>query len=179
VSGGIEERVAELEQRVRALEEAGGSQLASVLAYLGANEAGGGGAQAEPAEAAGGPTAQHGAVSYKGAVNFGGPVAWSIRYDAGAAAELPQQPLTEVLAALGHPVRLQLAHALLSGPATAAELQESLGLHTPGQLYHHLRALTAAKVIAQPSRNQYVLPAEKVVPVLVLTLAAGDIAGLL
>ncbi len=67
--------------------------------------------------------------------------------------DLPASATAEVLAALGHPVRLALVRRLLGGPATAAELQEAGELSSTGQVYHHLRALTAARVVEQDGRS--------------------------
>lgn len=77
------------------------------------------------------------------------------------------------LAALGHPVRLQLLHAILHGTRTASELTELGGVGTSGQIYHHLRQLTAAGWLRASSRGRYTVPPERVVPLLTV-LAAGQ-----
>lgn len=76
------------------------------------------------------------------------------------------------LAALGHPVRLLLLHAILHGTRTAAELAELDGVGTTGQIYHHLRQLTAAGWLRTTARGQYAVPPERVVP-LIAVLAAS------
>ncbi|WP_433801225.1 ArsR/SmtB family transcription factor [Actinomycetospora sp. CA-084318] len=119
-----------------------------------------------------------GLVSYEGAVRLHGEVSWRIGYSPAAVVDLPAAPTAEVLAALGHPVRLALVRRLLTGPASAAELQDAAELSSTGQVYHHLRALTAARVVEQDGRA-FRVPATGVVPVLTMLLAAGDIAGLL
>nr|WP_218891522.1 helix-turn-helix domain-containing protein [Actinomycetospora corticicola] len=119
-----------------------------------------------------------GVVSYEGAVRLHGEVSWRIDYSPSAALGLPAAPTAEVLAALGHPVRLALVRRLLTGPASAAELQDAAELSSTGQVYHHLRALTAARVVEQDGRS-FRVPATGVVPVLTMLLAAGDVAGLL
>jgi DNA-binding transcriptional ArsR family regulator len=120
-----------------------------------------------------------GSIQYGGSVDFGGDIEWTIRYGAASVLQLPVQARVEVLAALGHPVRQALVEALLDGPRTGGELAEAVGLTSAGQLYHHVRALTAAKIIEQHSRGTYRIPAAKVVPVLVLMTAAADIAEVL
>ncbi|MGW3567771.1 ArsR/SmtB family transcription factor [Streptomyces sp. NPDC000941] len=75
------------------------------------------------------------------------------------------------LAALGHPVRLTLLRAVLCGTRSAAELQEAAGLHTTGQLYHHLKQLTATGWLQAEGRGHYQVPAGKVVPLLVVLSA--------
>ena len=119
-----------------------------------------------------------GAVGYEGDVRLHGEVSWTIRYSPAGVLDLPPTPTAEVLAALGHPVRLALVRTLLAGPASAADLQESAGLSSTGQVYHHLRALTAARVVVQDG-GAFRVPTTGVVPVLTMLLAAGDVAGLL
>ncbi|MBL1100025.1 ArsR/SmtB family transcription factor [Streptomyces coffeae] len=74
-------------------------------------------------------------------------------------------------AALGHPVRLTLLCAVLRGTRSAAELQEVAGLNTTGQLYHHLKQLTATGWLQAEGRGHYHVPAGRVVPLLVLVSA--------
>lgn len=85
-----------------------------------------------------------GEVGYQGSVDFAGSVNWSIGYDASAVLELSAGATVDVLAALGHPTRLALVQTLVRRPATATELAAAVDLSSPGQLYHHLRTLTAA-----------------------------------
>ena len=145
-------RLADLEARVHALESA------------------------RPAET---PTADVGEsigqIGYQGTVDLGGEIQWTIRYDAGATLDLSPTAVSNVLAALGHPTRLEIVRTLLRGPAGAAELQTAVGLSSPGQLYHHLRVLGGARIVEQESRNHYRIAAAKVVPLLVITLAAADV----
>lgn len=75
-------------------------------------------------------------------------------------------------AALGHAVRLRLLREILGGRRTAAELTELEGLGTTGQIYHHLRQLTAAGWLHTASRGRYEVPGARVVPLLVVLAAA-------
>ena len=77
------------------------------------------------------------------------------------------------VAALGHPVRLEILRAVLHGAHTARELGELPGLGTSGQTYHHLRELQAAGWVRLVRRNHHVVPGDRVVPLLVLLAAAG------
>lgn len=75
-------------------------------------------------------------------------------------------------AALGHPVRLRLLHEILTGRRTVVELTALDGLGTSGQVYHHLRQLTAAGWLQAEGRGRYEVPGARVVALLVaLTLA--------
>lgn len=153
----LERRLADLERRVRALEQDPAPAAPAV----------------EGAEPDG-----DGTVRYGGEVRLHGEVSWSITLDAGAALELDDGPRTAVLAALGHPARAGIVRALLvAGPSGTAELQEAAGLASTGQLYHHLRALTHCGLVEQDTRGSYRVAGRVVVPALVLLTAAADVAG--
>lgn len=170
-----EERLADLEARISALEGASAATAAG-----GSTPAAGGSAPAVADSATSNPEAvgESGMVGYQGDVRLHGQVSWTIRYSPTGALDLAPGPTAEVLAALGHPVRLALVRRLLHGPASAAELQEAAELSSTGQVYHHLKALTSARVVEQDGRA-FRLPPTGVVPVLTMMLAAGDVAGLL
>ncbi len=78
-----------------------------------------------------------------------------------------------VLAALGHPVRLTILKALLEGKQAKADLERIEGLGTTGQLYHHLKALEEAGWVRSLERGVYGVPAERIVPLLTILLAAA------
>jgi DNA-binding transcriptional ArsR family regulator len=80
------------------------------------------------------------------------------------------------LGALGHPVRLELIRRLLTGAHTTHELAEIPDLGTSGQLYHHLRELQVAGLVIQRRRNDYAVPADRVILCLVLVAAAKSCA---
>jgi Helix-turn-helix domain len=75
----------------------------------------------------------------------------------------------DVLAALGHPVRLQLVRHVLRGVDSARELAEIEGMGTSGQVYHHLRQLVAAGWLRNRGAR-YEVPPERVVPLLTTIL---------
>lgn len=151
------------------------ARLAALEARVAALEEGSGPAAADER------TGESGEIGYHGSVRLqegAGPVTWTIGYDAAATLDLPAGPAAEVLAALGHPVRLALVRRLLTGPAGTNELVEAAELSSTGQLYHHLRTLTSARVVEQDGRR-YRVPTTGVVPVLVALLAAADLGGTL
>lgn len=80
--------------------------------------------------------------------------------------------LAPVLAALGHPVRLALLRAVLDGARTARELADAVDVGSTGQVYHHLRQLQAAGWLRAAAGGEHVVPAERLVPLLMTLLAA-------
>ncbi|GAA3361601.1 ArsR/SmtB family transcription factor [Saccharopolyspora gregorii] len=117
-------------------------------------------------------------IEYSGRLSEPFELEWHIRADPAQVLDLPDAPRTDVLAALGHPLRAALVRRLAeSGPATGAELQQAAGLGSPGQLYHHLKGLTGCGLVEQDKRGSYRLRPQATVPALVLLTAASDIAG--
>ncbi|GAB2566975.1 helix-turn-helix domain-containing protein [Kribbella endophytica] len=75
------------------------------------------------------------------------------------------------LAALGHPVRLTLLREILNGRTTVSALSEVEGLGTSGQIYHHLRQLTAEGWLHTPSRGVFAVPPTRVVALRAILVA--------
>jgi len=75
------------------------------------------------------------------------------------------------LAALGNPVRLTLLQQILRGTSTVSGLSEVQGLGTSGQIYHHLRQLTAEGWLHSPSRGVFAVPPTRVVALLAILVA--------
>lgn len=102
---------------------------------------------------------------------------WQVERATADLLESDAERMASVLAAVAHPVRMQVVLLLLRGSRTAAELAELASTASPGKLYHHLEKLLAAGVIHQPERSRYaILPAHEV-PLLALLSAATDIGG--
>ncbi len=74
---------------------------------------------------------------------------------------VPLDGNVRVLAALASMPRLALYRAVLDHPATSGELMKAASLNTTGQLYHHLRELMSAGLIAQEGRDRYALVPER------------------
>lgn len=119
--------------------------------------------------------ARGGEVAYAGSVSTptGEQYLWQRHAAAGKLFEQDWTALTGVLAALGHPVRLQLLHHILHGRTSKAELERIPGLGTTGQLYHHLKALQEAGWVRSLERGIYAVPGERVVPLLAILAAAA------
>ncbi len=76
------------------------------------------------------------------------------------------------LAALGHPVRVDLLRRVLNGTTATKDLVETEGLGTSGQLHHHLRTLVSAGWLRQRARGDYEVPGPRVIPLLAILTAA-------
>src|SRR5699024_9634309 len=74
------------------------------------------------------------------------------------------------LAALGHPVRLQLLEAIYEGTTTVAELSKDERFGATGQIYHHVHALAAAGWLASALRGHSAVAAPRGIPLLTLVL---------
>ncbi|MFE5614969.1 ArsR/SmtB family transcription factor [Streptomyces sp. NPDC056470] len=164
----LEERVAELERRMAALEGTERPVPEAVDAAFWALE----GLKAQLAEA--GPQGEDGGVLFTGSVRL--PTRERYEWQFGALTErlLDEDwaDTTDSFAALGHPVRLRLLREILGGRRTAAELAELEETGTTGQIYHHLRQLTGAGWLHTTGRGRYEVPGARVVPLLVVLTAA-------
>ncbi|MEV5433742.1 helix-turn-helix domain-containing protein [Streptomyces sp. NPDC052701] len=162
----LEQRVADLERRLAALETAGRTAprpgegdfwaldgLRERLADLGAADGG---------------------VLFTGAVRLptGEQYAWQNGTLTGDLLEDDWRPAADAFAALGHPVRLRLLREILGGRRTAAELAGLDEVGTTGQIYHHLRQLTGTGWLHTTGRGRYEVPPGRVVPLLVALSAA-------
>ncbi|MFE0422289.1 ArsR/SmtB family transcription factor [Streptomyces sp. NPDC058953] len=176
----LEQRVAELEIRLAALEEREERRSAVPSPAAGPDEGREEGdgdsfwalnAFKEQLAVLG---AEDGGVLYTGDVRL--PTGERYEWQFGAlTADLLDRDWTTVsdaLAALGHPVRLRLLREILGGRRTAAELAELDDLGTSGQIYHHLRQLTASGWLHTAGRGRYAVPPARTVPLLVAFLAA-------
>ncbi|WP_414937986.1 ArsR/SmtB family transcription factor [Amycolatopsis sp. cmx-11-51] len=147
----LADRIAALEERVAALEEQ---------------------SQASP------PAGPGGLVGYRGELTDPIELRWGINVAPGPMLALADGPRVEVLAALSSTARVALVRTLAAkGAQSAPALQEAAELGSPGQLYHHLKALTGAGIVEQDKRGSYRLRPAATIPVLVLLTAASDVAG--
>jgi hypothetical protein len=118
-----------------------------------------------------------GAVLYTGSVTLpaGGVADWqyALTTDDLLARDWSRPASVSALAALGHPVRLRLLQAIITGTVAVSELAALEGVGTTGQVYHHVNQLIAAGWVYSPSRGHYGIPPERVVPLLTVILAGG------
>lgn len=117
-----------------------------------------------------------GAITYAGAAGFGRrEYQWAMEHRVHDLAAADWGAAASTLESLGSPARLTLLAALLGAPRTRTQLQEVLGESSTGHLYHHLRVLQAAGLLAQPRRGEYELTAQAVIPLLTIIAATVDL----
>jgi len=114
------------------------------------------------------------AVAYSGSlVVDGGPVRWQLTRDTDQLVELDWTGLAPALSALGHPARLRILQLVARGKATtAADLADTPGLGSTGQIYHHVRQLVGAGWLRATTRGRHEVPPERLVPLLVILSAS-------
>jgi DNA gyrase subunit B len=100
----------------------------------------------------------------------------SAERDGNAIFAVPLDGSVRVLAALASMPRLALYRAVLDHPATSGELMKAASLNTTGQLYHHLRELIGAGLIAQEGRDRYALVPERLTAARTILGAALGVA---
>ncbi|WP_328770476.1 ArsR/SmtB family transcription factor [Streptomyces sp. NBC_00286] len=162
----LEERVADLERRLAALEGAQrGAPDPDGSEFWALN-----GLKEQLAEVG----AADGGVLYTGSVRLptGGEYVWQVGFLTEGLLEDDWTTAAEAFAALGHRVRLRLLREILGGRRTAAELAELDEVGTTGQIYHHLRQLTGAGWLHTTGRGRYEVPPPRVVPLLVALATA-------
>ena len=82
----------------------------------------------------------------------------------------------KVLACIGSSDRLNLLLTILKQPMTVAQLVENCGYSSTGQVYHHLKPLLAADLVAEDKkeRGRYVIQYHRVQGILMLLAGISD-----
>lgn len=171
----LESRLAELERKVAALESASAVPLDPAEANPGSAHS------ARPADddtfwALNGlidHAGDAGGVVYTGHTTPPGaesPVSWQMGLHSAALEDLSFAEAAPALAALGHPVRLELLQAIYEGTSTVAQLGDDDRFGTTGQIYHHIHALAGAGWLENSRRGQWRVPGQKIIPLLTLIL---------
>ncbi len=168
---------ASIEARVSALE----NMVAELVARRISEQPAGTVSAADPLWALNGLEARvpQGAVLYVGSVRTpsGKTLRWQYGEPAADVFDREWADLALPLTALGSPVRLRILQAVLRGVTTATALVEELDAGTSGQVYHHLKELTAAGWLVSPRRGVFDMPPTRVVPLLAILVAAGTPAA--
>jgi hypothetical protein len=115
-----------------------------------------------------------GGVLFVGAVETArGQVEWQFGLTTDAVMGRDWSDAAASLAALGNPTRLALLNAVMAGIDTVSALAAQVDVGSTGQAYHHVNQLLAHGWLGQSSRGHYVVPAERVVPLMVIIAATA------
>lgn len=121
---------------------------------------------------------ESGSVLYAGAATLGGgSYVWQMERPVPGLLGIDDEVIAGTLAAVSSPVRVRLLKAVLRGARETQELQAALGGVSTGQLYHHLKELTAAGLVVQKGRGRYEVAPQTVVPVLAIIAAVYDLTN--
>lgn len=113
-----------------------------------------------------------GGVLFVGAVETTrGPVEWQFGLATDSVMDREWADSASSLAALGNPTRLAILNAVLAGIDSVAALVAHVDVGSTGQAYHHVNQLVANGWLAQSSRGHYVVPAERIVPLMIIITA--------
>ena len=120
-----------------------------------------------------------GRLAYLGVYASGGRQSTWIRHDVNADALLrliEEGTAEKVLACIGSKDRLNLLLAILREPRTVAQMVGECGFTSTGQVYHHLKPLIAADLVAEDEhiRGTYVIVPHRVQGILMLLAGISD-----
>ena len=120
-----------------------------------------------------------GRLAYLGVYASGGRQSTWIKHDVNADALLgliEEGTAEKVLACIGSKDRLNLLLAILRQPRTVAQLVGECGFTSTGQVYHHLKPLIAADLVAEDEhiRGTYVIVPHRVQGILMLLAGISD-----
>lgn len=166
----IETRLAELERKVASLEDAAVAPASPAAAGSATS------AEDDTFWALNGlldHAGDEGGVVYTGHTTPPGaeaPVSWQMGLPSAAINDLNFAEAAPALAALGHPVRLELLQAIYEGTTTVAQLGDDDRFGTTGQIYHHIHALAGAGWLENSRRGHWRVPDQKIIPLLTLIL---------
>ena len=83
---------------------------------------------------------------------------------------------TTVLSCIGSQDRMKLLMSLMERPKTAAQLVESCGFNTTGQVYHHLKMLTNVELVYS-DRDLYIVYPHRIQGIIMLLAGIKNLIG--
>jgi DNA-binding transcriptional ArsR family regulator len=119
-----------------------------------------------------------GTLRYAGSIQIGErPFRFQQTLTVASIFEAEPSLMASIFAALSSPHRVIILRTLCERACTAQQLQEVLGMGSSGQLYHHLKELMAAGLIAQRERSSaYTIDPAKVIPICAALMVAFSLA---
>ncbi|MBE5810016.1 MAG: helix-turn-helix transcriptional regulator [Clostridiales bacterium] len=121
-----------------------------------------------------------GRITYMGVFASGGRQSTWVKNDLNTDDLLPlieNRTAEKVLACVGNNDRLNMLLAILRKPRTVAELVSDCGYSSTGQVYHHLKPLLAADLVAEDlhRRGSYIIQPHRVQGLIMLLAAIADL----
>ncbi len=102
---------------------------------------------------------------------------WDLETSVESVLDVDDAMAAQLLAAIGHRLRLEMLKSIFNAPSTAASLVNTLDLGTTGAAYHHLNVLQAAGLVTQETRGVFELQPERVSTVLAILAGLGSSAS--
>ena len=125
-----------------------------------------------------GSNGQNGCITYLGVFASGDRQSTWIRNEVNTneLLSLIENKMAEkVLACIGNNDRLNILLAILKKPMTVAQLVSECGYNSTGQVYHHLKPLIAANLIAEDkNKGYYVIVPHRVQGIIMLLAGISD-----
>ncbi|MBS7315410.1 MAG: ArsR family transcriptional regulator [Clostridiaceae bacterium] len=122
-----------------------------------------------------------GAITYLGVYSSGGRQSTWVRNGVNTDDLLrliEDHTAERILACIGNNDRLNLLLALLRRPMTVAQLVEECGYNSTGQVYHHLKPLIAANLVAEDDhgngKGRYIVVSRRVQGIIMLLAGISD-----
>ncbi len=125
-----------------------------------------------------GETGSSGRITYLGVFASGGRQSTWMRHSVNTddlLALIENRTAEKVLACVGSNDKLNMLLAILRHPRTVAELVSDCGFTSTGQVYHHLKPLLAADLIAQDKRGSYIIQPHRVQGLIMLLAGISDL----
>jgi hypothetical protein len=121
-----------------------------------------------------------GRITYMGVFASGGRQSNWIKHSLNTDTLLPlieNRTAEKVLACVGSNDRLNMLLAILRKPRTVAELVSDCGYSSTGQVYHHLKPLLAADLVAEDKhhRGSYIIQPHRVQGLIMLLAGIADL----
>lgn len=162
-----EDRVYKMSQEAQAQEMPGVDVAPSIMAIL------------DRLEDQCNETGSSGRLAYVGVYASGGRQSTWIKHDVNTDTLLSlieEGTAEKVLACIGSSDRLNLLLAILRRPRTVAQMVGECGFTSTGQVYHHLKPLIAADLVAEDEhvRGSYVIVPHRVQGILMLLAGISD-----
>lgn len=126
-----------------------------------------------------GSNGESGAITYLGVYSSGGRQSTWIRNQVNTddlLTLIENKTASKVLTCIGNNDRLNILLAILKNPMTVAQLVETCGYNSTGQVYHHIKPLISADLIVEDAQNKglYIVQPHRVQGIIMLLAGISD-----